>query len=470
MDSGSADVGSRRNGGRSCPAHATKRGDLYCLTCEVVVCSECLIGSRGHARHSIDTVRDTYAGRFQETRLKVEMLNSHIRTLRRNAEKFFTVLETIRHEETSILERLDRLVVDAKAEVVGSSKKYAEQLEPLLLTTRLKSHNRDRIVSKIASLSEGEFLMQQTDIDKQCDGLMGSMYSIPELLDESDSVTCSLLPTIEMHSYELKLEGQSIIPLSYVDRYSIKWYLQLERTNKLTLHLDTKELDGLRGCFLFLLDIPDKLALKKIKLSVPFTLPDASASDQITKVLVTDLSQFQKKGLLTEDDPMRISLGIGPQDPISERNCYDFVLLKYRKKVRSLRGELVEWKTYNIGHFVMDNCPPLGSKKAKTLQSSVMVDENGVRWQLKITINGKGNKGFVGATLFKCTPKYEGWYDFFIELLHLRSEQQNRIFRGCYQFDTRPAIVLPQFMAVVFLDQFQDKGTLRFRFGMKREK
>ena len=187
-NSESAAVNSRRTG-QSCPTHATKRGDLYCLTCEVVVCAECLIGSREHSRHSVDTVRDTYAGRFQETRAKLDSLNSHIKSLRREAEKCLVVLETVRRNEASMLDRLDRLMAEAKAQVVGASKKYAEQLEPLLLTTRLKSHNRDRIVNKIDGLSEGQFLAQQAEINRQCDGLMSnSMYSIPEQGDGSDGI------------------------------------------------------------------------------------------------------------------------------------------------------------------------------------------------------------------------------------------------------------------------------------------
>ncbi|XP_029724576.2 uncharacterized protein LOC115264707 [Aedes albopictus] len=464
----SAAVNSRRTG-QSCPTHATKRGDLYCLTCEVVVCAECLIGSREHSRHSVDTVRDTYAGRFQETRAKLDSLNSHIKSLRREAEKCLVVLETVRRNEASMLDRLDRLMAEAKAQVVGASKKYAEQLEPLLLTTRLKSHNRDRIVNKIDGLSEGQFLAQQAEINRQCDGLMSnSMYSIPEQGDGSDGIECSLLPKIETLHHDLALDGRRFIPLSYIDRYAVKWNLHLERTDKLLLHLDTKEMIDLRGNFLFVLEILDRLPLKKTRIVVSIELP-ADVSHQITRVLSNDFSQLQNEKFHTKDGLVRIKYGIGPEDPITERNCYEFTLQKYRNKLRSVRDEMIEWKKYNIGHLIMVVCPSSGSKLTALQQSPAMIDANGVRWQLKVSINGKGTKGFVGAFLTKCTPQCGGWYDFFIELVHPRSERQNRVFKGCHQFEKQETVKLQQFMAVVFLDKFQDNGTLHFRFGIKME-
>lgn len=463
-------VNSRRTG-QSCPTHATKRGELYCLTCEVVVCAECLIGSREHGRHRVDTVRDTYAGRFQETRAKLESLNSHIHSLRRDVEKCVVVAETLRSNETWMLERLHRLMTEAKAQIEGSSKKYAEQLEPLLLIIRLKRHNRDRIVEKIKGLSEGQFLVQQADINKQCDGLMSNSLYL-EQQNESDSIECSLLPSIETINLDLTLDGRRFIPLSYMDRYAVKWNLQLERTDKLLLHLDTKEMIDLRGNFLFVLEILDRPPLKKNRIVISIELSDtSSSSDHITKELSNDFTRMENGGSLSRNDILRIKYGIGPEDPIAERNCYEFTLQKYRNKLRSVRDELIEWKKYNTGHLViyMKDKDISGSKKTVIQQSPTLLDASGVRWQLKIMINGKGTRGFVGAFLTKCSPQHEGWYDFFIELVHSRSEQQNRVFKGCHQFGKQNTAELPQFMAEVFLDKFLDNGTLRFRFGVKKE-
>lgn len=462
-------ISSRRTG-QSCPTHATKRGDLYCLTCELVVCSECLLGSREHTRHSVDNVRDTYVGRYRETINKLEALNQHINSLSRSAEERLVVLETLRRNEKSMLERLDRITSDARAEVTRVSQEYAEQLEPFILTTQHKSHNRDRLWSKIAGLSEGEFLMQQAELDKQCDVLMGnSLSNVPALSEGSGSIACSLLPAIETTCHDLKLDSRRFVPFSNRDRFGIRWNLQLERTNKLTLHVETKELDELEGNFLIVLEILDRLPLKNIRINMPFQLPDSSTFHQITKVLTTNFSQLQSEGFVAKDGLLRIKCGIGPEDPMTERNCYEYTLRNYRSKLKYLQEELLEWRKYSIGHFLMTNCPPFGSKRTKIQQSPTLVDENGVRWQLKVAINGRKGIGFVGTFLTKTTGRYEGWYDYFIELVHGQSEQKNRIVKGCYQYDKCRTLELPQFVTVAFLDQFLENGTLRFRYGTKLE-
>ncbi|XP_062565246.1 uncharacterized protein LOC134227629 [Armigeres subalbatus] len=353
-----------RRTGKSCSSHVTKRGDLYCLMCELVICSECLVGSREHHRHPIETVKNVYEARFQKTRSKLNTLNQHIISLRENVEDRLSGLENIRKTEASVMQRLDRILVDARLQVTEKSSKLAKQLEPLVLTTQLKAHNRDQILAKIVSLSEGEFLAQQVEINQQIDGMARSVNKAPDSHQENEIITCSLLPTILTCIRELKIEKQRSIQFFCIDRYGIRWDLQMKQAGKLMLLIEPNKIETLAGNFLLELEILNKLPLKNVVMKIPFELPDTS-SHLISKALTTDLPQLQSAGFIEKDNLLRIKCGIGPEDPVTERSCYELMVNKYKNKIRSLREELVEMRKFNIGHCFMSlalyeskNCKP----------------------------------------------------------------------------------------------------------------
>lgn len=466
----SSSIISPRRIGQSCSSHTSKRGELYCLMCELVICSECLIGSRKHFRHPVETVKHVYAARFRKTQSDLESLNQHIESLCKDVKDQFSKLENIQRQEDSVLQRLDQFMADAKLQVTEKSRNYTKQLEPFVLTTQLKRHNRDQLLTKIASLSEGEFLAQQAEIDKQIEGMARSVGKVPELYDINENIACLLIPTILMRIHELEVDERWVLSFSHVDRYGIRWEIQLKRAKYLLL-IETSELEALEGNFLLDLEILNILPLKNIQMKLPFKLPDAS-SRQISKVLTMDFSQLQNKGFIEKDNLLRIKCGIGPVDPVTERNCYELAVSKCRNKIRSLREELVELKNFNIGHFIMTKCYPSGSKQCAMKHSLKISDSNGVFWQLQVMINGKQNQGFVGICLIKCSAGYAGWYDYFIKLVHLQSEQKNRIVKGSVFFEKDPCLRLdlPQFMAITFMDQFWHNGTLHFRYGTSLEK
>lgn len=459
-----------RRTGQSCSSHATKRGDLYCLSCELVICSECLVGSRGeHYRHPIETVKQVYEKRFQKTRSKLNSLNEHIISMRENVEERFSELENIRKSEASVMQRLDRILVDARLQVTEKSRKLAKQLEPLFLTTQLKAHNRDQLLAKIVGLSEGEFLAQQVEIDKQIDGMARSINKAPDSQEGSEIITCSLLPMISTCIRELNIEEHRSISFFCIDRYGIRWDLQLKQADKLMLLIETSKLEALAGNFVFDLEILNKLPLKNIVMKIPFKLPESS-SLLTAKVLTTNLAELKNDGFFEKDNLLRIKCGIGPEDPASERSCHELIVSKYKNKIRSLREELLELRKFAISHCFMAHAP-YRSDKCVTQRSPKINDENGVAWQFEVRINGKRNKGFIGTFLTKCTAGYGGWYEYFIELVNPQSEQNNRIVKGSVLFEDGPNLHLdlPQFMTIAFIDQFLSNGNLHFRFGICKE-
>lgn len=141
--------------------------------------------SREHTRHAFDTVRDTYIRRLATTEIKLEILDRYIDAQQRTAEQFTSLLEILRRNEADLVNRLDRIVNEAKAELETISNEKAKLLDPSMLTIKLKCHYRDELLAEIANLSEAEFLIQQADINNRCDSLMTTPVHNP-LDDPSD--------------------------------------------------------------------------------------------------------------------------------------------------------------------------------------------------------------------------------------------------------------------------------------------
>ncbi|XP_065087233.1 uncharacterized protein LOC135708965 [Ochlerotatus camptorhynchus] len=469
--------GSRRTS-QPCPVHSNKRGDLFCLTCELVICSKCVTDSRKHGRHVVETVKETYTRRFQETQIKLDTLDRYIDAQRHNAELRTRLLEELRENEAALIDRLDQIINEAKAEVAEITNEKAIQLDPLRLTTKLKSYYRDELLTEIASLSDGEFLAQQADLNIRCDSLMStSVHSTLVAPVDCCNVSCSLLPTIEMDSHCINIASNSSFNISYVDQYGYGWSLELEiKTlintlptvclNKLQLNVKMEGSCKPKGNFQVVLKIVHDLPLKTITQHIPFKSLGPPKSRNISTE-IADVRNLRNEGFVTKDHLLQLKLGIGPEDPITERNCYQQILEMHRNKICTLKCELANWKKFNISYFRVEECPVLKSKRSKTKHSTVIMDEHGTKWQLKVSINGMKHKGFIGVFLTKCNGS-KGWYDYFIELIHPQSEKHNRIVKGCYLFDVDP-LELPQFMTIAFLDTFMDDGTLRLRFGTRKD-
>lgn len=427
----------------------------------------------------IRTLKETYTQLFQEVQIKVETLNDYIDSQWRNAELRKELLEKLYRNRASLIARLDRIVTEAKVEVKDHFYKKAIQLDPLMLIVKLKSYYRDEMLAEMAGLSEAGFLGQAEGFKHRCDSLVSTPVH-GMLADPVDccNVSCSLLPTIEMESFSITITSKTNSSMSYVDRYGYQWNLELEiKTqndtlpamcmDKLMLNVQLEASGQPAGNYTIQVEIANNLPLKTITQHIQFKSYGLPKPRNISKE-IANIRHLQNEGFIAKDDRLQLKIGIGPEDPITERNCYQQTLEKCQYKISSLENELTSWKKFNISHFRMEQCPTVDSKRSKTTTSLLIMDEYGVKWQLKVSINGKSHKGFLGVSLSKYNGS-RGWYDYFIELIHPKSEKHNRIVRGWHLFEEVGLLELPQFVTVAFLDPFMDGATLRLRFGTRKE-
>ena len=113
----------------SCPKHRHKNLELYCETCEVLICHYCTI--QQHKTHRYDLVADTYASRKHAVKASLEPLRSHVREVSEALDNIHRSVERITTQRATLEEDINRTIWQLHEELEQRKKEFLGQLHDL---------------------------------------------------------------------------------------------------------------------------------------------------------------------------------------------------------------------------------------------------------------------------------------------------------------------------------------------------
>jgi len=118
-----------------CEKHSSEAVSMYCLSCEVFICTECLTGR--HFNHSMTTVKEITKVKLQE----LTEIKSVLKSKQQMYKHAFETEKKVHKEYNQSLDRIRQEITDQKNKVISELDNICEdQLEELLAL--LKKENR----------------------------------------------------------------------------------------------------------------------------------------------------------------------------------------------------------------------------------------------------------------------------------------------------------------------------------------
>ncbi|XP_058824262.1 uncharacterized protein LOC131684972 [Topomyia yanbarensis] len=462
---------SQKDGGSEyneyCSKHIKRALKLYCLTCEQLVCSECLVSGRDHKRHTIDSVSEVYREKFQTTKEKLENTEIYIQEIRQaNADKQQIQYRVMKIEQ-EMLKRLDSISQQAKQEIVSSAR---QQKQLLVRNSRIPSRkNRalDHLCEKIYTMSQGSFIEEQAKIHQQLDELMNKPLSYYQAAQgDYYDIRCKLLPRIRLVTTSVQIfdhqcsERDALlmpkIPIS--DYNGNKWELVFNKDEILSVQIITKECNQ-SGSFLAVIVLLNDDPLKVYQ--VQLTIPNPASADLLPVIELFKTSKLQSDEYVCPEGRLKLRCGIGPADPTTERIYNKTLIDRQRNEIVSLKKTIRQLSQFVIGTFVVSHLQAIEQSKPVCYLSQKIYDWNMTEWRLNVN----SADGFVGAFIHKCNgPK--GKYEYFIELLHATQFEQSHKISTVHEFE-QGLHGQSKFLPQVKLAAYMRDGFLRFRYGVR---
>ncbi len=176
-----------------CPKHPSKQEDLYCETCEELICRDCIV--RVHRDHQYDLVTDAYPrhkkviiSRLQPIEQQLGTVNQAVKKLDARCQQISdqratietTIQKTIRQLQESLEVRKTELVSQLDRLTQQKLKSLAAQRDQFeLIQTRLSSC-LDFVNESLRTGSEGEVLGMKKPVVKQIEEVTAEFQ--PEVL------------------------------------------------------------------------------------------------------------------------------------------------------------------------------------------------------------------------------------------------------------------------------------------------
>ena len=205
-----------------CSKHPTKESDLYCETCEELICRDCIV--RVHRDHQYDLITGAYpkhkiviTDHLQPVKQQLGVVNEAIETLdtrRQQISDQRTVIEANIHKT---IRRLQEVLEERKTELIGQLDQLTQQKmkslaaqrdEFELVQTRLSSC-LDFVSESLRTGSQAEILAAKKPVVQQIEEMTAEFK--PELLvpaEQADlkftanaelTLTCSLFGQVYVH-------------------------------------------------------------------------------------------------------------------------------------------------------------------------------------------------------------------------------------------------------------------------------
>ena len=112
-----------------CPKHRHKNLELYCETCEVLICHYCTV--QRHKTHRYDLVADTYASRKRAVEASMKPLRGHVSEVRTALDNIDRSVEGITSQRAALEDDINRTIEQLHMELEQRKKEFVCQLHDL---------------------------------------------------------------------------------------------------------------------------------------------------------------------------------------------------------------------------------------------------------------------------------------------------------------------------------------------------
>ena len=176
-----------------CSKHQEKEADLYCETCDELICRDCIV--RVHRDHQYDLVPESFAKQEKVIVDSLKPVGEQIATLERAVESVNTQCATVVEQKTAVVAEIRTAMAHLRqalevreTELVGQAEQTAQQKLKTLAAQRdrfelqlgqLRSC-QDFVEESQRTCSQGEILRMKSPLVKQVNDLTGSFK--PETL------------------------------------------------------------------------------------------------------------------------------------------------------------------------------------------------------------------------------------------------------------------------------------------------
>ena len=210
-----------------CSKHKEKDADLYCETCDELICRDCIV--RVHRDHQYDLVSESFAKQERVIVDSLKPVEEQIATLERAIESVGTQCSAVVEQKTAVVAEIHtamahlRQALEAReTELVGMAEQTAQQKLKTLAAQRdgfelqlgqLRSC-QGFVEESRRTCSQGEILRMKSPLVKQVNDLTGSFK--PQTLAQADMVFAHSLPELVKTCQQFgEVFCQSVCPEKY---------------------------------------------------------------------------------------------------------------------------------------------------------------------------------------------------------------------------------------------------------------
>lgn len=421
----------------SCAGHPGKELAFYCLTCEVEICSECILAAVNHKRHPFDRLeainqeKIALTDKIAKIGLQIGKVEKYAEMARKNLDVITTVGETM-------LTDLQAMHDAAKTEVLEIVAEKREELEKRINLPVERKALEKQLQDDIKALGQFGFIKRQEQINVQCDKVLALCQDFPTDMVDYYDIGCELIPATKMSTYKVDwIAGkQEMLNVTIDDSTGEAWKVSLIKGDMMVrLKVGPNESVPLITSHKFkvVTEISNKDISKTLRKR--FEIPRKMAQFELANVEL-----LTAEGYL-EDETMLFHIAIEPLNVIEAHDHYKEKVLMLKKSVDHYKSQLNAskesydtlknnndcLKNFAMGFFPLD----YGSIQKQSKNGFVspnIVDLNGNEWKMEIKFDrDEFNKILLSAYIFPArfinNSENARRCAYFIELLHSNPEE-----------------------------------------------
>ncbi|XP_065085585.1 E3 ubiquitin-protein ligase TRIM37-like [Ochlerotatus camptorhynchus] len=452
-----------------CWSHG-KEMNLFCLTCEAIICGDCFLAGAAHMRHQIDFVETVFQEKRVETERKLARLEETVGVLQREAKHCAINLTTIQSAERAVLDEIDAICEEAKQSVNRLTVNRKRKLETRAQFPAKKQKLAATLHKMIDQMPPAEFFQKQSEVYQQCDELIADCAPKGFYALQFEDVGCELVPPYEMQKYTLMNFDGTFAgwPQHLTTSCGTMWNAFLRKKELLCIKVSPYEAEAAKHPYKLLVQLPHPNDISK-NLTKTFTIHGPPKEEEIATV-----EYILEQGFMRKNNELVVKVGLRPLNAITENRFFKNHCRAMKSSITDLEkqvtssGKDINCK-YCIMHFAL-SLAKTPKKSPEAIHSNDLVDSSERHWCLRVypfaqTLEETNLKVFVvlrKGTRTKCR--------YFIELLH-DDPKKNVIQCTESAFDTIDAgygwHCFMERKRLLSDTGFYSSGVLRFRFGVQ---
>lgn len=443
--------------------------NLFCLTCNVIICGDCFLSGADHMRHQIDFLETVFREKREEAQQKLILLEETVEDLQREAVLCEANLAQIQSAEKDVLAEIDAICEKSKMSVTRLTTQRKRKLEARAEFPDQKRRLTDYLHAMV-EMKPVEFFEYQPIVFKQCAELMSDCSPKRFRLQKFEDVGCELVPPYQVEMFTISNFEETFAgwPMHLNSSCDTMWSIFIRKNKSLFVKATPDEKEASKYPYKMLVQISHPKDLRK-SITKTFTIHGPTKEKEIVTI-----DQLKNENFICYKNELAIKIGVRPLNAITEnrylKNRYKAItntLADLEKQV-TVSARDIHCK-YCIMYFNM--CiSKVPKKTADPTHSPELFDQMERQWCLRVypfalTLQDTNLKVFVvmrKGTRTKCR--------YFIELLH-DDPKKNVIQCTESTFDTIDAgygwHCFMERKRLLADPGYYSNSVLRFRFGVQ---